>query len=121
MSDLQTTPSRAFVDTRRSQRVIARIRVQVRREADGDGFMSEVSHTLVLSAHGALICLAMNVQPNEILAVKNVSSGEEKHGRVVRISEEADSQNAVAVEFTEPAPRFWHIEFPPADWKALEN
>jgi hypothetical protein len=109
------------MNARRSQRVAARIRVQVRRQTDNDSFMSEVSYTLVVNAHGALIALAMKVQPNELLAIKNWNTAEERQSRVVRVGEEADSQNEVAVEFTEPAPHFWHIDFPPADWKRLED
>src|ERR1022692_1229470 len=117
----QITLLKNEVNTRRSQRVVVRIRLQVRRQTDGDGFMEEVSHTLVVNAHGALIGLDMKVQLNEFLAVKNVISGEEKQSRVVRVSEEATSQIEVAIEFTEPAPNFWHIDFPPADWKVLED
>jgi len=117
----QTTPSRALINTRRSQRVVARVRVVVRRRTDGDGFMSEVSHTLVVNAHGALIVLAMKVQPNELIAIKNWNSGEERQSRVVRVGGERASQNEVAIEFTEPAPRFWHIDFPPADWQLLQD
>jgi hypothetical protein len=83
--------------------------------------MSEVSHTLVVNAHGALIVLAMKVQPNELIAIKNWNSGEERQSRVVRVGGERASQNEVAIEFTEPAPRFWHIDFPPADWQLLQD
>jgi len=121
MPDPKNTLLKSQVNTRRSQRVVARIRIQVRRQAEGDGFISETSHTLVVSAHGALLGLAMKVRPNELLAIQNVRSSEEAHSRVVRVSEEAARQNEVAVEFTEPAPNFWHIDFPPADWKALED
>jgi len=117
----RTTSSRALINTRRSQRVVARIRVQVRRQTDRDGFMSEVGHTLVVNAHGALIRLVMKVQASELLAIKHLNSGEEKQSRVVGVGAEAASQNEVAIEFTEPAPRFWHIAFPPADWKLLED
>ncbi|MGD0437835.1 MAG: hypothetical protein ABSB86_15335 [Bryobacteraceae bacterium] len=95
--------------------------MQVRRRADGESAASENSHTLVVNAHGALIGLAMKVQPNEYLAIRNVYSGEEKHGRVVQVREDTANRNEVAVEFTEPAPRFWHIEFPPTDWKLIED
>jgi hypothetical protein len=117
MLDPRTAPSKALINTRRSQRVVARIRVQVQRQTDADGFMSEVSHTLVVNAHGALIRLLMKVQASEPLAIKHLGSGEETQSRVVRVGAEAVSQNDVAIEFIEPAPRFWHIDFPPADWK----
>ena len=121
MTDPRTTPSRAAINTRRSERVVARVRVQVRRQTDGDALMSEISHTLVVNAHGALIALTMKVQPNELLAIRNWSTAEERQSRVVRVGEEAASQNEVAIEFTEPAPRFWRIDFPPADWRPLQD
>jgi hypothetical protein len=110
------------VNRRRSQRVVARFRVEVQRQTDCDGLLSEVSHTLVVNAHGALIALAMKVQPTELLAIKHCSTAEEKQSRVVRVGDaETASQNEVAVEFTEPAPRFWHIDFPPDDWKLIQD
>ena len=118
----RTTEPNALVNARRSQRVAARIRVQVQRRTDGDGFLSEVSHTLVVNAHGALIALTMKVHSNELLTIRNVNSAEERQSRVVRVSQdEGASQSQVAIEFTEPAPRFWHIDFPPADWRLLED
>jgi hypothetical protein len=110
------------VNSRRSQRVVARVRVRVSRKED-EKREPETSHTLVVNAHGALLTLVMEVRPEEILAVKNVNSGEERCSRVVRVSGEAAtekvSEKEVAIEFTEPAPHFWKIDFPPADWKTV--
>jgi hypothetical protein len=117
-----TIEPNALINSRRSQRVAARIRVEVRRRTDSDSCVSEVSYTLVVSPHGALIALAMKVEPNDLVAIKNVNSQEERQGRVVRVGkQEGASQSPVAIEFTEPAPRFWRIDFPPADWKLLED
>ena len=122
MPDPRTTPSgAALINARRSQRVVARIRVQVRKQTVGDDFISEVGHTLAVNAHGALIHLVMKVQVNELLVIKHLRSGEERHSRVVRIDKGAGSNNDVAIEFTEAAPRFWHIDFPPADWTQWES
>jgi hypothetical protein len=60
--------------------------------------MSEVGHTTVVNAHGALIALAMKVQLGEKLLVKNWVSGEEQESRVVRVGEEHGNQNLVAIE-----------------------
>ena len=122
MADSQTTPSTALMNARRSQRVAARIRVQVRRQTDSDSFMSEVSYTLVVNAHGALIALAMKVQPNELLVIKNLNTGQERQSRVVRVSMgEETTEPQVAIEFTEPSPSFWNIDFPPSDWKTATS
>jgi hypothetical protein len=75
---------------------------------------------MVVNAHGALIHLAMEVEKNELLAIRNWSTAEERHSRVVQIGEDS-SRNEVAIEFTEPAPSFWQIAFPPADWKRIED
>ncbi len=117
MSDQRNTLLKNEANTRRSQRVLLRIRVHVRKRTDDEGFLTEVGHTLVVNAHGALLGLSMRVQPNELLVVKNVNSGEERHGRVIGVQEETASQNEVAIEFTEPAPHFWQIDFPPVRWK----
>jgi hypothetical protein len=98
------------LNSRRSQRVVARIRVKVMRHENAGGAIWEDTHTLVVSAHGALLTLAMPVRSGDALALKNLMSSEEKAIRVVRIVEE---QKEVAVEFTTPAPKFWHIDFPP--------
>ena len=121
MPDPRSMPSKALINTRRSERVVARIRVQVRRRTDGDGFMSEIGHTLVVNVHRALIHLVMKVQVNELLAIKHMTSQEERYGRVVWIGKEAARQNEIAIEFTEPTPHFWHIDFPPTDWTKLEE
>ncbi len=108
------------VNSRRSQRVIARIRVSV-RQPEKDPQAPEIGYTLVVNAHGALISLSMKVRPNEFLAIKNVHTGEEKRSRVIRVSDEQQSANQVAIEFTDPSPHFWRIDFPPADWKMVRD
>jgi len=37
---------------------------------------------------------------------------------VVYVKKELTGPPKVAVEFTRPAPSFWHLAFPPADWAA---
>ena len=122
MAGSQNTPSTAFLNARRSQRVVARIPVQVRKRTVGDGFITEVSHTLVVNAHGALIALTMNVQLNELLVIKTVNGAEERQSRVVQAGQkERGRLSEVAIAFTAPAPYFWHIDFPPADWSPLQD
>jgi len=121
MPDIRTTSSQGQVNTRRSQRVLARIRISVRRPRDPEGIMSEVTHTLVVNAHGALIALAMSAQPKEQLIVRNVISGEEEECRVVRLTENHTAPGQTAIEFTRLVPHFWHIDFPPSDWKQVQE
>jgi hypothetical protein len=76
----------------------------------------EGTHTLVVSAHGALLALAANVAPEQRLVLQNVLSGEEQECRVVLTERKLTGPAQVAVEFKRPAPNFWHIAFPPPDW-----
>jgi hypothetical protein len=114
MTDSQS--SAFVVNARRSQRVGARICVTVTR-GGGEAKLSEDTYTLIVSAHGGLIVLKMDARAGEVLTLRNVMSREEQLIRVVRVGEEEKSGNPVAIEFKNPAPHFWQIDFPPADWK----
>ena len=74
-----------------------------------------IAHTIVVNAHGVLISLDANVTVGQVLVLKNLQTQEESPCRVVDLSIH-DKKSAVAVEFLEPAPRFWRIAFPPEDW-----
>jgi hypothetical protein len=79
---------------------------------------NERAQTLVVSAHGALIALAEKVTLKQGLLMQNIDSGEQKECRVVYVKKERTGPTKVAVEFTQPAPTFWRIAYPPADWTA---
>src|SRR5665213_3420407 len=72
-----------------------------------DSTLSEDTYTLVVSAHGGLILLAMDARSGELLTLRNVMSREVQPIRVVRVSKKDKSGNPVAIEFTNPAPHFW--------------
>jgi len=86
-----------------------------RRPTEGPQF-SERTQTLIVNAHGALVALAENVAPEQRLFMQNTNSGEQKECRVVYVKKELAGPTKVAVEFTRPAPTFWCIAYPPADW-----
>jgi len=69
----------------------------------------------------ALVVLAMDARPGDVLTLRNVMSQQEQLVRVVRVSEKDESGSPVVVEFTNPAPHFWRIDFPPADWKPAKD
>ena len=56
------------------------------------------------------------VVPRQKLFMQNTESGEQQECRVVSVKKELTGPPKVAVEFTQPAPGFWHLAFPPADW-----
>ncbi len=94
---------------RRSQRIVARLRVRVSRTEAAE---SEDAHTIVVSAHGALLALSMSVKHTELLTLQNPISKVEVQARVVRPAP-TQKANEVGVEFTRAAPHFWQIDVPP--------
>jgi hypothetical protein len=58
------------------------------------------------------------VVPKQRLLMQNTESREQQECRLVSVKKELLGPPKVAVEFTRPAPGFWHLAFPPADWAA---
>jgi hypothetical protein len=104
-------------EVRRSQRVCVSVDVVVTWGGATGKPGSEATKTLVVNAHGALILLRKRVQIDDVLKLRNAKTQEELSCRVVDPSA-ADQLGVtnVGIEFVEPAPRFWHIAFPPEDW-----
>ncbi len=96
---------------RRSERVPIQVLVVVR----GKGIHEETV-TLLVSAHGALILLAGRVENGQMLELQHMTTGELQQVRVVHNGRRRKSRVEIGVEFLRPAPRFWSITFPPADW-----
>jgi hypothetical protein len=116
MSDQQVTNTRRWSRERRSRRIELTVPVVVHRLLKEGPQFSERAQTLVVNAHGALMSLVEKVKPKQRLFMQNVNSGEQKECRVVYVEKELAGPTKVAVEFTRPAPSFWRIAYPPADW-----
>jgi hypothetical protein len=82
-----------------------------------DGHLREKSHTLVVNAHGALIALSAGVELRQPLVLQNEVSGKKQSCFVIHVAVGEKEVFEVGVEFSEPAPHFWNIGFPPEDWK----
>jgi hypothetical protein len=103
---------------RRSQRVILRLAITVSGDPSNGSFREETK-TMVVNAHGALIMLAAKVSQQQILQIKCPSHSEEQTCRVIYVGPITEGRAQVGIEFTKPAPYFWHIAFPPEDWAPL--
>jgi hypothetical protein len=100
---------------RRSQRVLLGLNVTVTGLAFDKKPVEETTRTLVINAHGALVTLDMRVSIGMQLTLRNGKTNEEVACRVVYAGQQL-SKAEVGLEFLKPAPNFWHIAFPPADW-----
>jgi PilZ domain len=105
---------------RRSQRVILSVPVTISGESP-KGKFTEETKTLVVNAHGALINLAAKVSQGQQLEVKSVTNPEPQVCKVVYIGPTVQGQTQVGVEFTKPAPLFWHVAFPPENWTPVAD
>jgi len=120
MDEQKPSGTKRWLKNRRSQRIELSVPVVVYR-APGEGpQFYENTQTLVVSAHGALMALTDMVVPRQKLLVQNMNSGEHVECQVVSVKKDKIGPPKVAVEFAKATPGFWHIAFPPADWKGGE-
>jgi hypothetical protein len=119
-----TAPGELAIDKgrRRSMRVMLSIAVMIRaKNRDGKTFFDEETKTLVVNAHGALIHLRSEVIANEKITITNKATQQSEGCRIVYVGAMQDGKAQVGIEFDSPAPKFWGISFPPADWNVPEE
>lgn len=107
----------ALPGQRRSERVLIDVPVEIGGQLAGHDVFREETFTVTVSAHGALFVLAANVALGQKITVMNTASREELEGRVAYRGPIHAGLAQVAVEFARPAPQFWPVSSPPADWK----
>lgn len=105
---------------RRSMRVLLSIPVTVSGKSNSKDFTEE-TRTLVVNAHGALLSLAAPVTAGQTICMANKPTRHESECRVVYVGSIQAGKSQIGVEFLEPAPSFWQIDFPPEDWVPPES
>ncbi len=109
-------PDAPYDKPRRSSRVFMRIRVVATgKNHDGRKFR-EACETIVVNAHGGLLYLGQPLEIGAMIVLVNPLSQEEQECRVVYLGDAVEKGQRVGVEFLSPAPHFWGVEFPQADW-----
>ena len=117
MSQVSTTSAHAGA-RRRSQRVLMQVSIRVRgKDAQGKDF-EEMTETLAVNAHGALILLNVRVISGAIIHVKHNKTEEEQECHVAFLGPVRSGRAEVGVEFTSSHPTFWRVAFPPDDWSS---
>jgi hypothetical protein len=101
---------------RRSQRVLMKIPVRLSVQAGAALVSEEDTHTLAVSAHGALIAVSAPLYRGQRLTLSNVQTKGALECVVVHTDRFPGEQMQVGVEFLLPNPTFWHVAFPPRDW-----
>ncbi len=104
-------------EKRRSKRVLLRVAVVViGTDIHGKPF-GEVTHTMVVSAHGALVELKAELNDGQRVLLHNKISGERQSCRVVWFRRTKEGTNHAGLEFVTVSPKFWQVDFPPDDWR----
>jgi hypothetical protein len=106
---------------RRSERVKLSVPVLVMTETLEHKPAQEVTQTIAVNAHGGLFKLKMEVLAGQPMVLVNMQTNLEKRCRVVLVKHLPAAELGVAFEFAIPAPEFWSMKLPPADWNAVPS
>lgn len=106
---------------RRSMRVLLSVPITVAGESADRRKFEEETRTLVVNAHGALIALGMAVANGQKITISNKATQASQECRIVYLGTPQGGKTQMGVEFVNPTPSFWQIDFPPDDWVVPEN
>jgi hypothetical protein len=81
----------------------------------------ETASTLNVSAHGALISVAVPLVEGQGVSVTNPKTRIEITGEVISVRRIEAGKRQVAIRFTQRSPHFWGIPSPPKDWNSTEQ
>ena len=105
------------IGQRRSERIILYMPLVVRGVATDNKIFQEEATTLIVNAHGALLMLGRKVAVGQSVIVTNPKNWDDCDGKVAYVGAPYAGLARVGIEFTRPAPEFWSVSSPPADWK----
>jgi hypothetical protein len=77
--------------------------------------------TVSVNDHGAMIECSRTFPAGTRLEMQNDRTEQTQTCKVTRTPIESQQNFLIPVEFSSPAPGFWHISFPPTDWKPIEE
>lgn len=103
---------------RRSERVLLDVPVVLLGESADHRPFRETTFTVTVSAHGALVMLETKVALGQKVKLANPENWDERDARVAYVGGDHAGLAQVGIEFEQPAPRFWPVSSPPANWKA---
>jgi hypothetical protein len=76
----------------------------------------EVTDTLAINAHGALVLLGTRVTSGGKFLLFHQRTEEEQECHVVFLGPVRNGKAEVGLEFSDSRPAFWRVAFPPEDW-----
>ena len=103
-------------ERRRGQRVLLRVQASVHVAVQGKTTTIDVA-TLSVNPCGALVLMKQSLPAETRLVLEHKATKERVACKVARAPRETPEGFHVPLEFDSPAPGFWKIAFPPADWR----
>lgn len=107
-------------ERRRSQRVIVRTAVTLHLTIAKQVVIVK-AETVAVNDHGAMLLCSRSFSADERMEIQNNSTRQRAACRVTRTPRESAEGYLIPIEFEAPAPGFWHISFPPTNWKSREG
>lgn len=105
-----------FSKLRRSKRVILDVPLVICGQAKNNGSFREETFTITVNAHGGLIVLENQVALGQKILLMNPKTWDELEATVAFVGPPHAGLAKVGFQFNKPAPEFWAISSPPADW-----
>jgi len=106
---------------RRSQRIPLDVPLVIKGRTGGKQDFREETFTLSASAHGVLLALKTSVSLGQKVQLLNRKTWDEVDGQVVYVGLPNAGLTRVGIEFERPAPDFWSLAAPPADWRSTTS
>jgi hypothetical protein len=106
---------------RRSLRVVIDVPVTVFGQSLDGKIFGEKTKTVTVSAHGGLVVLKTDIDPQKPTLLVNTKTGVEMQCRIAYRKEIEEDLFEIGLEFERPLPRFWGVNFPPEDWNPADR
>jgi hypothetical protein len=116
-----TTTHKIVGEERRgSQRVLLRVHASIHVAMHGKELTIDAT-TLSVSNHGALVVMKQTLPADAHLVLEHNMTRERIACKIARPAREVAEGFHIPLEFDSPAPNFWGIAFPPADWRPPDD
>jgi hypothetical protein len=119
LNEVRTTRVIDQWNRRRSERLVLRVPGELSAVIPGGRRISIQAHSLVVSAHGGLLEVGMEMAKGQRIRLTTSKREHFMTGRVLRMEGSEDGRFLVAFEFESPAPHFWPVSSPPSDWSLV--
>jgi hypothetical protein len=101
------------------QRVTLRIRAKVHVALQGKESTIDAT-TVTVTSQGAFVVMEQSLPPETRVVLEHGQTRERIECRITKQGRQMPDGFHVPIEFDAPAPKFWGIVFPPADWRPAD-